>query len=302
MKLALIVDKCRQESFELHDGKSYKFGTDIPYQFSHSIKNECHIGFWSYPKLLGDGCFIKITDDELPTIDLDVILMSLELPNWKENLKRVRAKYTNAIVIGIIKEPAKTLIDYLNQCDKVAIHYTRHKLMLSVPSFYMPHPVEIDYLYDNFFTAQKKLQLFHYHHHVHSRQGTTREFCEYISNKYNIPIVHAITTDDNINQWRDFILNWRDSLFHINLDPEYQYGQQACQTAVLGCINIGGHNESHYQLYPNTATINFNQLEHEISKYINDHDYMINTINNAWNVVNEQYSIQSVSKRLHANC
>jgi hypothetical protein len=301
MKLALIVDNCRQESFELHDGNSYKFGTDIPYQFPHSIKNECHIGFWSYPKLLGDGCFIKLTDTELPNIDLDVILMSLELPNWQDNLKRVRTKYNNACIIGIIKEPSRILIEYFNQCDKVAIQYTRHDLPLSIPSFYMPQPIDINYLYDNFFIERKKLQLFHYQHHVHTRQGLTREFCEYISNKYNIPIAHAITTGDNTNQWRDFILNWRDSIFHVNLDPEYQFGQQACQTAVLGCINIGGHNDTNYQLYPNTATVDFNRLEHEISKYISDQEYMINTITNAWNMVNEQYSISSVANKLKEN-
>jgi len=76
MKLALIVDKCKQESFYIKDGKSYLINTDTPYQFPHSINNECHIGFWSYTKLLGDGYFIKVDDTELPDLELDIIFIS----------------------------------------------------------------------------------------------------------------------------------------------------------------------------------------------------------------------------------
>jgi hypothetical protein len=309
MKLALIVDNCRQESFELRDSKSYSLGTDIPYQFTHSIKNECHIGFWSYPKILGDGVFIKITNAELPNLDLDVIIVVLELDNWKENLDRIRHAYKNAIILGTIKEPNRVNIDFLNSCDKIAIPFLTQdtdKLfrLIGQPTkevFLLPQPVDTNYLYDNFFTETKKIQLFQYNHHVHTRRGSTAEFCKYISDKYSIPIVSTNTTHDNLNQWRDFILSWRESLFHINLDPYCYSVQQTGQCATLGVINFGGCTDPAYSLFPSTATNDFYVLEQEIYKCINDHEYMISLITDAWERVNKIYSIEAVQQILLQN-
>jgi hypothetical protein len=59
IKFALIVDKCKVESYTVRDAKAYKLKTpDIPYQFHHSISNECFIGFWGYPFVFG-GHFIN---------------------------------------------------------------------------------------------------------------------------------------------------------------------------------------------------------------------------------------------------
>lgn len=301
MKLALIVDNTRIQSFELRDGKSYKLNSDDEYSFPHSIKNECHIGFWSYPKLLGDGMFIHIDNNELPKLDLDVIIVSLELDNWKDSLFRIRNAYSNAIVLGTIKEPSQTKLEFLNSCDKVALQYSKFNIPVSKEIFWLPQPIDTDYIYNNFFNEAKKIQMFCYEHHVHSRRGLTKDFCTYMNYKYNIPIVSAVTNSNNNNQWRDFILSWRDSLFHINMDPEYQFGQQAIQCAALGTLNIGGLNDSHFHLYPSTSTNDFSILEQEIVKCLNDQPYIESLIISAWDNVNKLYSLNAVKQILIKN-
>jgi len=309
MKLALIVDNTRIESFELRDGKSYSLNSDTIYRFPHSISNECHIGFWSYPKLLGDGYFIRIDQNPLPDLDLDVIIATLQLDNWKESLSRIRNKYKNAIVLGTIKELEQTRTDFLNSCDKIAIPFfpkDNNELnavlgTLLKEVFCLPQPTDVNYLYNNFFCETKKIQLFQYTHHVHARRGLTADFCKYISNKYSIPIVSTITKSDNINQWRDFILAWRESLFHINLDPYCYSVQQTTQCASLGVINFGGCNNPQYSLFPSTATNDFSLLENQINNCLNDHNYLISIIESAWNKVNNLYSLESVKKVLINN-
>lgn len=309
MNLALIVDNTRIESFKILDSKSYRLNSDEIYKFPHSISNECHIGFWAYPKLLGNGHFIKIDDNPLPDLNLDIIIAALQLDNWKDSLRRIRDKYKNAIVIGTIKELEQTKIDFLNGCDKIAIPFLTqdpNKLFRIIGNptkdfFYLPQPVDVNYLYDNFFCETKKIQLFQYSHHVHYRKGQTAEFTKYISNKYNIPIVSTITTPDNINQWRDFILSWRESLFHINLDPYSFSVQQTCQCAALGVVNFGVCTDPMYSLFPATATNNFSVLEYQISKCLSDHDYLTSLIESAWANVNNLYSMEAVKDVLLTN-
>jgi len=301
MKLALLSDRCRQESYEIRNGKSYRLNSDIPYQFSHSINNECHIGFWSYPKLFGDGYFIKVTEAELPDLDLDVIILTLETAEWKNSLERIRNKYKNALIIGTIKEPSLVKIEFLNSCDKIALQYSKINLKFTKDWFWLPQPVDVNYLVNNFFTDKVMIQLFRYQHHNVSRQGLTSKFCDYISKKYNLPVVTAVTTGDNINQWRDFILSWKHSLFHVNLDPEFQFGQQATQLATLNRINIGGMNDSHFHLYPETATNDFDKLELVINKCLNDERYIHKLIMDAWDAVNKIYSLESVKNTLIKN-
>ena len=309
MNLALVVDNTRTESFKIVDSKSYQLNSDEIYRFPHSIYNECNIGFWAYPKLLGDGYFIRIDDSPLPDLNLDIIIAALQLDNWADSLRRLRSKYKNAIVIGTIKELGETRIDFLNSCDKIALPFLTQDpsaLFKAIGNptkefFYLPQPVDVNYLYDNFFCQSKKVQLFEYTHHVHHRRGQTAEFTKYISNKYNIPIVSAVTTNDNINQWRDFILAWRESLFHINLDPYIFSVQQTCQCATLGVVNVGGNTDPYYSLFPSTATTNFSVLEQQISKCLDDQNYLTSLIESAWVKVNELYSMESVKNVLLSN-
>ena len=309
MKLALMVQNTRTESFKILDSKSYRLNSDEIYRFPHFIYNECNLGFWSYPKLLGDGYFIKVDDSPLPDLDLDIIIAAFQLDNWADTLRRVRSKYKNAIVLGTIKELGETRIDFLNSCDKIAIPFLTQdpsKLFKAIGNptkefFYLPQPVDINYLYDNFFCQTKKIQLFQYSHHVHYRRGRTAEFTEYISKKYNIPIISTTTTNDNINQWRDFILAWRESLFHINLDPYCFSVQQTAQCAALGVVNFGGCTDPFYSLFQSTESNNFSVLEDQISKCLNDHNYIISLIESAWTKVNQLYSMESVKNILLNN-
>jgi hypothetical protein len=303
MKLALIVDAAGQESYYMNDSKAYNLKTNKLYTHPHTIDSTCMFGIWSYTMLFPNSYMINITKTpELPKLDFDIIITALELPNWHESLNKIRHVYSNAIIIGTIKEPGRTNLEFLNSCDKVASQYSKLELIpTTVNKFWLPHAIDVDYIYDKFFVEEKKLQLFQYHHHVHSRRGQTANFCKYISDKYHLPIIHEVTMPDNSNQLKEFIYKWRDSIFHVNLDPEYQYGNQALQTAVLGCINIGGHNDTNYHIYPNTATIDFDKLEHVISKCIIDTNFMINMITDAWNKVNREYSLLAVSNKLKQN-
>ena len=79
MNFALIVDDCKVESYVVRNKKAYKLSNpNTPYQFHHSIGNECFIGFWAYPFVF-DGCFINWKEwSELPDLDLDVIFVTIE--------------------------------------------------------------------------------------------------------------------------------------------------------------------------------------------------------------------------------
>ena len=79
MNFALIVDDCKVGSYMVRDKKAYKLSDpNIPYQFHHSVSNECFIGFWAYPFVF-NGCFINWKEwSELPDLDLDVIFVAIE--------------------------------------------------------------------------------------------------------------------------------------------------------------------------------------------------------------------------------
>ena len=69
----------------------------------------------------------------------------------------------------------------------------------------------------------------------------------------------------------DFITNWSSCLFHFNLDPTItQPGMQCRQVASVGSIQIGGVNESHGILFPETATNDKKILEERFVEYLND--------------------------------
>ena len=66
----------------------------------------------------------------------------------------------------------------------------------------------------------------------------------------------------------DFVSLWSPHLYHINLDNmKTQPGQQCKQVACVGSINMGGVNDSHKFLYPETATCDTNKLEEVIRRY-----------------------------------
>lgn len=307
-KLALIVDKAKRESYEIRDGKSYLLGSTTPYSFQHSINNECHIGFWSYPKLFGDGYFIKVDESPLPALELDVIILALESQKWKEYLAKVRKAYPNAKIVGTIKELSSYKNEFLESCEYIGLQYSNVANILGAgytrgrnKLFWLPQPVDIEFLRSRYITERKEVKLFCYEHHAPSRRGRTREFCRYMAEKHHMQVITATTTGDNQTQWASFIDAWKDCLFHVNLDPEYQFGQQATQCAALQTINIGGLNDSHFKLFPKTATNDFDRLESELLKLTYDSEYLIETMQYAYSTADKLYSISAVANTLIQN-
>ena len=100
------------------------------------------------------------------------------------------------------------------------------------------------------------------------------------------------------NQWEDFLKLWTPCTFHFNLDPTSLYpGQQAMQCAALGVVHIGGVNDSHEFLWPDTATNDVTILEKEFVLCLNEYEYRVEMIQNAWDQLNNIYSYNAVRTR-----
>lgn len=308
MNFALIVDDCKVESYVVRDKKAYEFSNpNIPYQFHHSIGNECFIGFWGYPFVF-DGCFINWKEwTELPDLDLDVIFVTIEKRFNECKIEDLRKKYPNAIIISAIKElwnwnsEWMNRMDVFNNSDKVFVpisdinQFPQLVQNCSKEICFLPQPIDIDYLYNNFYLEERDESIFVYDpSHNRVRQGKTVEFAKYIGDKYNIPL-STINTQNNKNQWYDFLKVWTKSTFHFNLDPVPFYpGQQSIQCASMGVIQIGGVNDSHKLLWPETYTNDFSILEEKFVGYLNNYDTRINVIQDAFTKVEEIYSFKSV--------
>tara|TARA_R110001592_G_scaffold220753_5_gene475396 strand:- start:174 stop:1124 length:951 start_codon:yes stop_codon:yes gene_type:complete len=308
VNFALIVDDCKVESYVVRDKKAYEFSNpNIPYQFHHSIGNECFIGFWGYPFVF-DGCFINWKEwTELPNLDLDVIFVTIEKRFNECKIEDLRKKYPNAIIISAIKElwnwnsEWMNRMDVFNNSDKVFVpisdinQFPQLVQNCSKEICFLPQPIDIDYLYNNFYLEERDESIFVYDpSHNRVRQGKTVEFAKYIGDKYNIPL-STINTQNNKNQWYDFLKVWTKSTFHFNLDPVPFYpGQQSIQCASMGVIQIGGVNDSHKLLWPETYTNDFSILEEKFVGYLNNYDTRINVIQDAFTKVEEIYSFKSV--------
>lgn len=312
MNFALIVDDCKVESYVVRNKKAYKLSNpNTPYQFHHSIGNECFIGFWAYPFVF-DGCFINWKEwPELPDLDLDVIFVTIEKRFNECKIDDLRKKYPNAIIISAIKElwnwnsEWMNRMDVFNSSDKVFVpisdinQFPQLVRNCSKEIHFLPQPIDIDYLYKNFYLEERDESIFVYDpSHNIVRQGKTAEFAKYIGDKYNIPL-STINTQKNKNQWHDFLKVWTKSTFHFNLDPIPFYpGQQSIQCASMGVVHLGGINDSHNLLWPETSTNDFDVLEKKFVEYLNNYDSRINIIQKAFNKVEEIYSFKSVFKQL----
>jgi len=312
MNFALIVDKCKVESYIVKNNKAYKFKNENePYKFHHSLGNKSFIGFWGYPFVF-NGCFLNWSEweNELPDLDLDVIFVSIENKFDTMTIFKLRKKYPNAKIFYVIKElwnwntNWNKRIEVCNEVDDVLSPIFNYNLLTGISTcnkniYFLPQPVDIDYLYDHYFMENKQEKIFSYFPvHNSSRLGETLKFTEYISKKYNIPYIRMHTDNQIQNKWKNFLDLWTPCTFHFNLDPNLHFpGQQAMQCAALGIINIGGLNDSHKILFPDTYTNDFDILEHFFYEYINDYEKRYNVINNAWIAVNNIYSYKSVKNR-----
>lgn len=309
MNFALIVDKCKVSSYTVRNDKAYKLSNpEDPYQFHHSIGNECFMGFWGYPFVF-EGSFINWSEWEvLPDLNLDLIFIAIESDYQKYTIQKLRSAYPNATIIAVIKETWNWSMQWqqrlqvYNQCDIVFSCVSERHLTKYLPELslcqrkvvFLPQPVNIDYMYDHYYSESRNECIFSYFpSHNGSRVGQTEQFTNYISKKYNVPFVR-----ENAPLWADFLKLWTPCTFHINLDPIAMFpGQQAMQCAAVGVIHIGGENDSHTILWPGTATNNLQVLESKISEYLTDYDSRINAIQFAFNRLNEMYSYSAVKTK-----
>ena len=324
MNFAMICDTVgsHMKSFYIKDNKGYDFDGN-PFDFNFSIGNDFYVSIWNYPKLYENGHFIKWQDwgDDLPDLDLDLIFLSIEklLLNPDYTVDKIRKKYPNAKIAGWIKElwvgepynythpKHKARIKFLNECDVVVTNRNTEDGFREIAggvnkSFnFVSIPVDTDYLYNNFY-GDKELSIWAYLPNPMDRRSNTYEFSKYIGEKYNIPVrfkpLQPNQKFDYMSQ-KEFITNWSSCAFHFNLDPiDYFPGNQCALVAGTGTIHIGGVNDYHHILFPETATCDTTILETRVEEYINDSYKYIDTMSKAMKKLEEVFSFDAVRKQI----
>ena len=332
MKVAWIWDNgIESPSYYMKNGVAYNWHTNQPYQKTHWVDSDLAIAFNNVTFLYEHGYFINWMDMyrhnlDLPDIDLDLILYTCERngldAEWEDKfqVQLLRDKYPKAKIIGMIKEIGKNFTgyvhphripkryDFLNQCDGVLINKIddtlpevreiqariKHKIDTSYPI------QNINVFYDRFYSNEKDNAIFAYMPNRTRSTGRTYEFAKYISNKYDIELRTKPASNDFYHlSCQEFIDLWSPCMYHFNLDPiETQPGHQCIQVANAGCIHIGGNNESHKILFPETATIDEDVLEARFVEYLNSPEKRYQTLETAWNNLNKYYSFNNARTRL----
>ena len=333
MNFALMYDCCIQDSFYVKDGMSYAFKDDKPYTHTHSVSPDLHVMGWNYPFLWEDGCFINVKEWveqglDLPDYDLDVIMYANERVGVDtENLhnysfERIKKKYPNAKIIGWIKEVNPSIhnrevrvankVEFYKDCDffagngitemKDLSQYRDLEKKVGRELDYITCPININSFYDNFYSDSKDEVIYSYAPFSEHRRSDTYDFAVAMGKKYNLEVItKKLSADkkfDYLTQ-KQFIELWSSASFHFNLDPTVtQPGHQCTQVANVGSINIGGVNESHGILFPETATCDKKILEERFDEYLNDLDKRYQVIENAWETLNDTYSYDIVRKQI----
>ena len=332
MKLAYIYDCSTQNSYYVKNQTSYDFVENKPYIHQHSITPSLHVTGWNFPFLWGDGCFLNLEEwvdrIDFPDEDFDMILYSnerlgLDDDNYtKYSVQRLRDRYPNAKIVAYLKEVelsvhnreerSKNRVHFLKSCDGIVAHgvdsmkglkdYTDMEELIGKKIHYVSHPVNINLYYDTFYSSNKQESIFAYLPNPIHRRAETYDFANYIGEKYNIPVRYKkleINQKFDYLSLKEFVELWSPSSFQFNLDPSSTHpGQQAIQTANVGSINIGGLNESHHLLFPETATCDKKILEEKFEEYLKDVDKRFQVIEYAWEKLNEHYSFKVIKKQL----
>jgi hypothetical protein len=168
------------------------------------------------------------------------------------------------------------------------------------PIFSIAQPYNIEYLYNKFYKEEREETFFSYIAPNHSRRSTTEEFANHLGHRFDIPVLRqeiAYYTDRN--QWHDFLNIFTPTTFNINCDPEYHQGHQGIQAAIFGIINVGGLNDSHVLLWPETATQDLDILENRVEEYFTNPKKRVEVMKYAWQRLWEYYSYTSAKRRLN---
>ena len=335
MKVAYIWDTAiNVKSFYVKNNTAYTYEKDEPYIFHHSVDSNCFLSGYNYAWIGEGGSFLNLREWEnkpLPEDEFDIILYSNEkigLDDENYDLykaDRLRKQYPNAVLIGNIKEsyfhesanPKRipNRIKFYTECDGISVNGVGTEVKKY--QFYRDIEdatgmkfnwvsggclVNIDYWYDNIYSNKKSKSIYAYLPQPFERRGRTYAFADYISKKYNVPVKFKPLANgqkfDYLSQM-EFINLWKDCLFHFNLDPFYeQPGNQGTQVAAAGCLNLGGHNDSHFILFPETATNNEEILEEKFSNYLTNMNKVYEDLSYAWEKLNEHYGLPVVEKQL----
>ena len=331
MKVAIFWDGAIGiNSYYVKDGTGYSFSTNSTYTYHHTISPQCFSNTHNWNFLWDRGYFLNLNEwvkngADFPSLDLDVIFYACERDGLRDkhwdiySVDRLRKKYPRAKIVGYLKEvyvsdeeKFRNRIKFLKSCDY--IHAEAASSMRKLPEFlkieklvnkklnFSNQPINIDYYYKQFYSNKKINGIYTYLPNPIHRRGTTYKFADYISKKYNLPVKYKPLAPgqkfDYLNQ-NNFVNLWSPYLFHFNLDPiDCHPGGQVIQVAAVGSINIGGMNESHEILYPETATCNEKILEEKFDEYFNSPEKIFETIDYAWSKLNSTYSFNVVKKQL----
>lgn len=272
LKFAILLDKTKVKSYYIKNNKCFNYFTHEPYQREHSVSNECQIGFWSYPVLF-EGKMLNLNEFEsLPDEEFDLIFLNLESSNPRFDFEQIKNKY-NCKIYGIFKESCAvnqaTQYNCFSKCEKIitgVYHQVNlFKRMYGNKVFYLPQPVNIDFLRKNFYIHNKENLLFNYLNGNH-RSIYNITFAPHLSKTYNI----ELKANDPINKLNlePFLRYFNVCKYLINLDTEpLSIGQQSCLCATLGVISLGGNSDAAYNLYPETYGIDFGKIE-DFFKYL----------------------------------
>lgn len=277
MKMGMFLDKTKVCSYFSKNNKVYNYFTKEPYVRIHSISNDCQLGFWNYPTLF-DGIMLNLNEfKNLPDENFDLIFINLESSNPKFTIDEIKNKY-NCKIFGIFKESYG--IDYntyyytFSKCDKIVtgvqVQINDLKSKFGEKVFYLPQPVNIDYLRNNFYVKLKDNSLFCYTSHVDRRSSLNLKLSEQLCTKYNLNLKINDAKNNYLNLF-DFLKIISTSKYHVNLDTDYlSVGQQSCLCACLGIINLGGNNDATYNLYPETFGLDYQKCDLFLQQVLND--------------------------------
>ena len=313
----------------IKNGKAFKYFTNEPYVYHHSVSSRCYPSTHNLNFLWDEGHFLNLSewvdsDLDFPELDLDLIFYANERDGLEDEfhdlykVERLRKKYPNAKIVGYLKEVyvkehrMKNRIKFLKSCDY--IHAEAHTTMKNLKEFveiekltdmklnFNSQPLNVNFYYDNFYSNEKINGIFAYLPNPLHRRGRTYDFAKYIGEKYDIPVKYKpLSTGQKFDYMsqKDFIKMWSPYLYNFNLDPvPIHPGGQCIQVASVGSINIGGLNEAHHILYPETATCDEKILEDRFVEYLNNPTKRFEVIQNAWNKLNETYSFSNVKSQL----
>ena len=322
MNFAMMMDGCAQRSYFVKDKKAYKLKSDNlePYVHYHSISNECGLGIWGWPFLF-NGYMINLTEwDELPTLDLDVIMVALEKKLDMYNVDMLRRQYPNAMIVSFVKEDywinctIQQRVDFFKSCDVITFPWNIDRdrdpngilglenmtEMCGRDVHYIPQPHDINFLYDRYFEPNRNIQILNYRPTQDNRISSDGDYIEYIGNKYNVKVIkHLVKNKDphKDNTWEQFLSGIKDSLYCFNTAKEKVGGSMGVQCAALGILNFGGIQDSHEILFSETATNDLVKLEDIFQKIHNDNELRESIIKKAFDKALENYSHDSVKKR-----